>query len=942
MKGQENMSRTALVRSLLLLCTLCALVATPAAAREQAAAPAAAPQAAGDEFWDDRFTMPGTTDSVEDIAVAADGTLYANLQQRVMRWDGQSWQSLGDADGYSIAAIATIDNTLYAAGSFSRIGAFQVKFLAKWNGSAWEQVGSGAGPQIVEEWGTNQGSFDALAAEGGKLYVGGHFTRVDDVDATSITVWDGSNWSALGNGLHSLDFSEQPTEAGEVKVIVPAAGKLYVGGNFQLAGDQSAGSVAVWENGAWKALGSGMLLERDGQTEPGVVYAIAVNGSTVYAGGQFTKAGGTAANNVAAWNGSAWAALGNGITGDSSYNTMVNALVVDGADVLAGGEFTFAGGQAAAHFARWNGTAWQAVGQLESYDNVKALLAIPGGGYYVGGDFNTLDGVLVENIALGVGGSWQALGQGLTFSDNNCCEGKVYATASDDAGHVYVGGSFKHAGGVEVNNIAMWDGSRWQALGAGVGDGQVRALMLLGDDLFVGGTFKSAGGAGTPYLAKWNTVTGEWSGLGSGVNGDVYTFEFADGVLYVGGDMSAAGGVKVSNIAAWDGANWSALSSKLLIREVFDNCSEAGTQVYAIKASGRYLVIGGHFRLVQIGFDQPCLKESYFPANNIVIWDRIEDKWYFLGKDGMYGVSGGDSITPEVDALEIVGGSLEAGGAMYVGGEFGQAGLVPAAGLARYTLAGGWESVGGVSGGTGGALTSPGVSALKAAGSDLYVGGNFTTAGSGAANYIARYNTANGAWTTLGSGVDGKVLAISGTSEGLYLGGEFRHAGGLPAGGFARWGVPISTGNLTSEGGTIEGDGIRISFPAGAVNGNTTILYSPQNAPNHAVPAGQGVIRAFRFEAKSASGQPVTQFAQPYTMQISYDDQLLAAAGVQDPSTLTLVYWNGSAWVNMFPCQGCSVDTTNKVITVVADHFTEFALLGKSSTHTIFLPLTTK
>jgi hypothetical protein len=929
---------TALLRSILAVLVISTLMIAPARAHAEPVSL----QAENDTFWDDRFGMPGEMDSVYSIAVAANGSVYINKQgSGVMRWDGRAWQSIGNTGSGSIEALATIGNTLYAAGSFTSIGAFQVKYLAKWNGSVWEQVGSGAGPKIVGEWGVGDGSFTTLAAADGKLYVGGDFNHVDDAEAHSIAVWDGSSWGALGGGIRSLDSSEQPTEPGEVKTIVPVAGKLYVGGVFEVAGEQRAGSIAVWNGTSWSALGGGMLADNGfGSLEPGNVAAIAVSGNIVYAGGQFSQAGGKAANNIAVWNGTSWNALSNGLTGESGSSMGVRALLIEGASVLAGGEFTFAGGQTANNFARWDGTAWTAVGSLSQFDYVQALVAAPGGGYYIGGDFDKVDGLVVVNIALRTGASWQALGQGLTATGNNCCVGKVYAVVNDGAGHVYVGGRFQTAGGIAANNIAMWDGSSWHPLGAGVAEGDVRALLLLGDDLYVGGDFKSAGNASIPYIAKWSITSGQWSGLGSGVNGSVYALEEADGTLYVGGDMSAAGGVKVSNIAAWDGAQWSALSEKLVIREIFDNCSEAGTQVYAIKASGRYLAIAGRFRLVQIGFEKPCLKESYFPANNILLWDRIADEWFFMGKDGSYGVTGGGTIFPSVNALEVVGGSLDAGGKLYVGGDFTQAGLIPAQGLAAFKLQGGWEQAGGVSAGTGGLFSAPGVSSLKAAGSDLYIGGNFTKAGSGEANYVVRYSTANGSWIPLGSGTDSKVLALDTAPDGLYIGGEFSKAGGRAAAAFSRWGVPISTGNVTPEGGTVEGDGISISFPAGAVGSTTTVIYTPQSAPLHSAPAGKAVVRAFRFEAKAANGQQITQFGQPYTLRVSYNDQMLAAAGVDDPLSLTLAYWNGTSWVSMLPCQGCGVDTANKVITVVANHFTEFAVFGKSNTYTVFLPLT--
>jgi hypothetical protein len=70
------------------------------------------------------------------------------------------------------------------------------------------------------------------------------------------------------------------------------------------------------------------------------------------------------------------------------------------------------------------------------------------------------------------------------------------------------------------------------------------------------------------------------------------------------------------------------------------------------------------------------------------------------------------------------------------------------------------------------------VNALAMPGTDLYVGGEFTTAGGSAANYIARWNGT--AWSALGSGIGSDLsyvyaLAVSGTN--LYAGGNFTTAG---------------------------------------------------------------------------------------------------------------------------------------------------------------------
>jgi len=95
--------------------------------------------------------------------------------------------------------------------------------------------------------------------------------------------------------------------------------------------------IVKWDGSSWSALGSGMS---------GGVYALAVSGSDLYAGGSFTNAGGSAANGIAKWNGSAWSALGSGM------NNTVWALAVSGSDLYAGGYFTTAGGKVSAYVAR--------------------------------------------------------------------------------------------------------------------------------------------------------------------------------------------------------------------------------------------------------------------------------------------------------------------------------------------------------------------------------------------------------------------------------------------------------------------------------------------------------------------------------------------------------------------------------------------------------------
>ena len=71
----------------------------------------------------------------------------------------------------------------------------------------------------------------------------------------------------------------------------------------------------------------------------------------------------------------------------------------------------------------------------------------------------------------------------------------------------------------------------------------------------------------------------------------------------------------------------------------------------------------------------------------------------------------------------------------------------------------------------------------------LYTGGNFTTAGNGLANHVAKWDGTG--WSTLGNGVDRAVLGLAvfddGTGPALYAGGNFTTAGGGPANFIAKW-----------------------------------------------------------------------------------------------------------------------------------------------------------
>lgn len=376
-----------------------------------------------------------------------------------------------------VSALVVTGTELYAGGSFLAAGGVGVSRIAKWDGSAWTALGQGVAGRSV----------NAIARSGADIYVGGLFTAIGGVTANRIAKWNGTAWSALGTGLN-----------GEVLALAVSGSDLYVGGSFSTAGGVTANNIAKWNGTAWAALGA-----NGSSGLSGSVSALAVRGGDLYAAGQFAKeavigsgGGGVFLNSIAKWDGTSWSPLGGGL--QSGSVVVGKALAVIGSDVYLGGNFPAvlnAGGSqvpGTSCIARWNGSTWSSLGGIpfSSFNSPVSAMAVRGSDLYVGGDFSSVGSPAVNaaKVAKWNGTVWSALGSGVSA-------GSVAALAFDSAGNLYMGGVFTTAGGQPANCLAVWDGNAWSAVGSGAnGEGsQVRALTEGGLGLYVGGFFNTVG-----------------------------------------------------------------------------------------------------------------------------------------------------------------------------------------------------------------------------------------------------------------------------------------------------------------------------------------------------------------------------------------------------------------------------------------------------------------
>src|SRR5882762_1713949 len=375
-------------------------------------------------------------------------------------------------------------------------------------------------------------SFNTFFARPGHYRIWSQFQRKDKVITVSFTVyvsrldrlarWDGSGWSSLvGNPINGLD--------GPVRALAVSGTDLYLGGDFTKIDGIRANRVARWNGHTWSDLQGGVN---------GNVWAIAVRGNNVYVGGDFTLAGGKSANGIAKWDGHNWSALGTGINGrkDAFASPAVYALATSGNDLYVGGRFARAGDILANGIAKWDGHTWAPLGsgvRTGTYEGVVRALAIRGQDLYAGGQFIDAGGVIAYNIARWSGRRWSALGTGIR---GNLEEVLALGVSGSD---VYAGGIFIMAGGQHASNIAKWNGSNWSPLAIQPFDG-VRKIVVNGSTVYVGGSsFTLPTGVVTKGVAKWEgrNWTGVGSGLGNGAYaGPVMAIAIRGNNLYIGGD----------------------------------------------------------------------------------------------------------------------------------------------------------------------------------------------------------------------------------------------------------------------------------------------------------------------------------------------------------------------------------------------------------------------
>ena len=550
---------------------------------------------------------------------------------------------------------------------------------------------------------------------------------------------------------------------GTVNATALVGTTLYVVGNF------------TWLNGVRRLRAAaidtttGAVLPWDPQLD-NTAWSVAVSGSRVYIGGDFTAAGITSTPRPVARLGSfdaVSAAVDTGFV--AGADSTVRVLKVAGGRLYAAGTFGSIGGQSRLRFASLDPVTGS-VGTINpQLNNTVHDIAIDGNLAYLVGTFTAAAGVTRDRFAVWDLGS-NTLVNTPSVPSFPCCAIAVEVDAA--AGRIYIGGQFTSVdttpptGAVTRNRLAALDRTSF-ALVAGfaptVNCDVVDLEVPATGTVFAGGCFTDVGGNTARDMVAAFDAAGTvqpWIGPtypGTGPAGTVRVVTTDPNVAnrwWVAGSFQATiGGQAREALAQVDGPISGPTSAGPAVLPAATSRAAVRTQVRV----GNTLYLGGSFRYVN-GQLRVGLAAIDLATNTLLPW-APNPTW--------------TNSAIEVNALA----TNPAGTVLYAGGTFGAVGGTTRNNLAAFDL------------GTG-ALSAfnPNVNTTVNAltvlsGGDLLIGGSFSNVGGVARNRFARLDP-TGALRPLTVSVNNNIvwtIATDPTESTIYLGGSFNGANSVGA-----------------------------------------------------------------------------------------------------------------------------------------------------------------
>lgn len=229
----------------------------------------------------------------------------------------------------------------------------------------------------------------------------------------------------------------------------------------------------------------------------------------------------------------------------------------------------FVGGKFWGEVKSWDGTSWTDYPSLIGI-SVPLTLSIYNDTLYTGGDFPGQGSQ--SRVYRLVNGAWEQVGE---VFDHPAWSSTKRLITYDTL--LISGGHFSSIGATSANNIAAWDGTTWNPMGAGL-NGTIGFLEVHNNTLYATGSFMASGTDTTVRnIARWNGVSWECFDTNVVIT-TAYALKSYQGELLIGNIWNTIGGTDMNGIARWDGTNYVSMGDSI-IKKVHE-FHEFGNELY--------------------------------------------------------------------------------------------------------------------------------------------------------------------------------------------------------------------------------------------------------------------------------------------------------------------------------------------------------------------------
>jgi hypothetical protein len=389
-------------------------------------------------------------------------------------------------------------------------------------------------------------SVSRIVPRRGRLFISGYFTALDAKPRAGI--------AAVDSRIGSVTAWDPAPDSAYADLLAVAGDVVYIGGVFHRIGGANRFGIAAVNVRSARATSWRPRLD-------GPVVAADRVRNVVYLCGGFSEVGGASRNGLAAVGAHTGAVLPWHPDGPASDwgDSLHASLAVQGSRIFVGGNFTGVGGVSRTGLGAIDtrthaATPWAPTLTDNGEAGVAGGLAAANGRLYVSGVFDHVDG----KPRAGVAAFDATTGTLLDWAPRP--DDDVYTFAYVN-GAVFLGGNFNRIDGQPRSGLAAVDALTGTLLPLRVDvDGFVDALLATPTRLFLGGRFDSVGGVRCRNLATidlaTNRVLPDWCPQ---PDGDVNALALSRSSLYVVGEFGRVAGRPYESAAALDPESGAAL-----------------------------------------------------------------------------------------------------------------------------------------------------------------------------------------------------------------------------------------------------------------------------------------------------------------------------------------------------------------------------------------------